>query len=82
MTSSRPTTPLVRWQFERGDRHVACVVNSALVESSFEVATVPLWDVNRAAVETFDTPREALQRHAAIAADLRDSGWTLAAYTG
>jgi hypothetical protein len=81
MSNSQPTAPLVRWQFERGDRRVACMVNLAPVASAFEVATVPLWDVAHAAVETFDSPREALHRHAAIAADLREAGWTLSAYT-
>ena len=81
MTNSQPTASLIRWQFERGDRHLACMVNQAPVASAFEVATVPLWDVTRAAVETFDSSREAFHRHAAIAADLREAGWTLAAYT-
>ena len=70
---------IVRWQFERGDRHLTCLVNAA--SSTFEVATVPLWDINQTAVETFDSPAAALHRHAAIAADLREAGWTLAAYT-
>ena len=84
MTESQATTPLIRWQFERGDRHVACMINLALetqTAAAFEVATVPLWDVAHAAVESFDSPREAIHRHAAIAADLREAGWTLAAYT-
>jgi len=71
--------PIVRWQFERGDRHLTCMVNAA--SSTYEVATVPLWDINQAAVETFNSPAAALHRHAAIAADLREAGWTLAAYT-
>ena len=84
MTDPRATTPLIQWQFERGDRHVACLINLApetQAAPAFEVATVPLWDVAHAAVETFDSPREAIHRHAAIAADLREAGWTLAAYT-
>ncbi|HEY3043372.1 MAG TPA: hypothetical protein VGJ39_05080 [Vicinamibacterales bacterium] len=72
---------LVRWQFERGDRHLACMVQAAPVTSSYEVAIVPLWDVAGSAVETFDSPAAALHRHAAIAAGLREAGWTLAAYT-
>jgi hypothetical protein len=71
--------PIIRWQFERGDRHLTCMVSAA--PSTFEVATVPLWDVRQAAVETFDSPAAALHRHAAIAAGLREAGWTLAAYT-
>ena len=73
--------PIVRWQFERGDRHLACMVQAAAITSSYEVAIVPLWDVGRSAVESFDNSAAALHRHAAIASDLREAGWTLAAYT-
>jgi hypothetical protein len=73
--------PILRWQFARGDRHLTCMVNRADEPSAYEVATVPLWDVRKAAVETFDTPAAAFHRHAAIAADLREAGWRLAAYT-
>ena len=73
--------PLIRWQFERDERHLACMVQAMPITSSYEVAIVPLWDVGRSSVETFDSPAAALHRHAAIAADLREAGWTLAAYT-
>jgi hypothetical protein len=73
--------PLVRWEFERDDRHLMCAIHATPAASSYEVATVPLWDVGRTAIETFNSPGEALQRHAAIAADLRSAGWTVAAYT-
>jgi hypothetical protein len=45
------------------------------------VATLPLWDGGPIGVERFETPGAALHRHAAIAADLRDAGWTVSAYT-
>jgi hypothetical protein len=77
----REIASIVRWQFARGGRRLTCLVNAAPVSSSYEVATVPMWDVGHAAVETFDSPAAALHRHAAIASDLRDAGWTLAAYT-
>ena len=70
----------VRWEFERGERHLLCAINAADT-SPYEVATVPLWDVAHAGVENFESLGAALQRHAAIVTDLRDSGWTLAAYT-
>ena len=73
--------PLVRWQFEQGDRHLTCMVQAEPASSTYEVAIVPLWDVVHSAVETFDSPTAALHRHAAIAAGLREAGWTLAAYT-
>jgi len=44
-------------------------------------AMLPLWSNGISAVERFETPRDALQRHAAIVADLRNAGWTISAYT-
>ena len=72
---------ILRWEFARDERHVLCAVHVAPAGSSYEVATVPLWDVGRTVVETFDTSSAALRRHAAIATDLRAAGWTVVAYT-
>jgi hypothetical protein len=73
--------PIIHWEFERNDRHLMCALRVTPAPSSYEVATVPLWDGGRTAVETFARPGEAFHRHAAIAADLRSAGWTVAAYT-
>jgi hypothetical protein len=83
---SRHDTPetaasLLRWDFARDHHHVMCAVRATAEASSYEVATVPLWDVGRAAIETFKTAAAALRRHAAIAAELRDGGWRIASYT-
>jgi hypothetical protein len=75
------TPPFIRWEFERDHRHLMCAIHAMPAASLYEVATVPLWDVGRTAVETFNSPSAALQRHASIAADLRSTGWTVAAYT-
>jgi len=72
---------LLRWEFSRTHQQVMCAIRAASA-NSWEVVTIPLWDVGRAAIESFSTVREALRRHAAIATDLRDAGWTLRAYTG
>jgi hypothetical protein len=72
---------LIRWEFERKDRHLMCVVHASATEESFEVAMLPLWNGGPLAVESFETAGEALHRHAAIAASLRDAGWTVSAYT-
>lgn len=72
---------LVRWEFARAHQHLMCAIRSTPADSSFELAIVPLWDVGRAAIETFSTATAALRRHAAVAADLRDAGWTVASYT-
>jgi hypothetical protein len=78
--TSLAASVVVQWEFARDNFHLTCGVRSAPA-SSYEVSTVPLWDGGHTAVETFDNPRAALQRHAAIAADLRATGWAVAAYT-
>jgi hypothetical protein len=80
-TQRDDASPIIRWQFERGEQHLTCAVLAAPVVPSYEVATVPLWDIEKSAVETFASPCEALHRHAEIANGLRNAGWTLASYT-
>jgi hypothetical protein len=43
--------------------------------ADYEVCIVPHWDVAQSAVESFDSVTGALQRHADVAMQLRDSGW-------
>ena len=74
-------SPIVRWEFERDRRRLACAVRTDSSGFSYEVAVVPLWNGGQGALETFTSPRAAFHRHAAIAADLRATGWTVAAYT-
>ena len=72
---------LVRWEFGRDHRRLMCAIHATPAASSYEVATVPLWDVAQTSVETFNSASAALLQHAAIAADLREAGWTIASYT-
>jgi hypothetical protein len=84
MNVERPTrkgSPLVRWDFARNRKHVMCSVQRRPSDSFYEVAIVPLWNIGYAAIETFTTARAALRRHAAIASELRDAGWRVAAYS-
>jgi hypothetical protein len=78
---TRSVDPIVRWEFERDHRHLLCAILVTPTASSDEVATVPLSNGGRTAVETFESPSAALHRLAVIAADLRATGWTIAAYT-
>ena len=71
---------VLRWLFRQSDRLVTCGISRA-TEAAFEVVTVPHWDIRRASVERFSCAKAALQRHAEIAALLRESGWSAAAYT-
>jgi hypothetical protein len=82
-TSSRrlSTKPIVQWLLERGHRCVTCRIDARPATRSYEVATIPHWDLTRAAVEIFNAPGPALRRHAAIALELREAGWTVASYS-
>jgi hypothetical protein len=75
------SSPLVRWDFARDRQHVMCTVQRRRSDSFYEVAIVPLWNIGCAAIETFTTATAALRRHAMIAAELRDAGWRVAAYS-
>jgi hypothetical protein len=81
MNTTLPRTPIVRWEFQRGSRHLTCLVDALPDIAEYDVATVPHWDLNASTVETFDAPSAALHRHADIAAHLREAGWTVASYT-
>jgi hypothetical protein len=58
-----------------------CAIRAVPDAASYEVATVPLWDVARSSIETFESASAALLQHAAIATNLRETGWTIASYT-
>jgi hypothetical protein len=78
---NRMSIALIRWDFARDHRHVMCTIQGTPSDSLYELAIVPLWDIGRSAIETFTTATAALRRHAAIAAELRDAGWRVAAYS-
>ena len=78
---NKKSKALIRWEFARNHHHVMCTIQGRPAESLYELAIVPLWDIGRSAIETFSTATAALKRHAAIAAELRDAGWRVAAYS-
>lgn len=65
---------MLRWIFRRRLAMVTCEldVNPA---GGYDVCVVPHWDVSSSAVERFDAPASALQRHAELARCLREAGW-------
>jgi hypothetical protein len=71
---------VLRWQFRLNDRVLTCGVAPSGART-FDVVTVPHWDIGSGSVETFDCATAALQRHATIACELRDAGWSAASYT-
>jgi hypothetical protein len=61
--------------FERRDSALTAQVD-VTPAGIYELRVVPHWDVSRAVVEPFVGPVDALQRHAEIARQLREVGWT------
>lgn len=83
MERTRPTSRrIVRWIFQRGNELLTCGVDRESDRSSYTLSLVPNSNVDAALVEMFESGVGALQRHAGIAAQLRELGWTLIAYTG
>lgn len=76
----KKTNDMIRWQFKFRDRLLTCGV-SRTGASGFSVVTVPHHNVRRGTVEIYRDLASALQRHAAIALQLRASGWSIASYT-
>jgi hypothetical protein len=77
----QPQPPMVlRWQFRLNDRFLTCGITPS-GSRTFDVVTVPHWDVSSGSVETFHCATAALRRHATIASELREAGWTAASYT-
>ena len=71
----RRRKPVLRWMFERRNSALTAQVDVA-PSGTYELVVVPHWDVSRAVVEPFVGPVDALQRHAEIAHQLREVGWT------
>lgn len=74
------TRDMIRWQFRFRDRLLTCGISKSGA-SGFSVVTVPHHNVRRGTVEIYKDLASALQRHAAIALQLRASGWSIASYT-
>jgi hypothetical protein len=68
------------WMFQRQDDAVTCAVDFDARRSAYEVYVMPPRGSSGALVERFDRATSALQRHAQIAAQLRQAGWTVAGY--
>ncbi len=78
---NRRSTRLLRWVFRRGAHIVTTQLDREGQQAAYTLSLVPHWDVRQAVVQTFDAGVTAFRRHAALADELRQHGWTLAAYT-
>ena len=74
---------LLRWTFRRGNELLTCVIDRARSGYGYQLAIVPQRSSHhaRTSIETFRSAFDVLLRHAAIANELRELGWTLVAYT-
>lgn len=79
-TDSPQTNAMVRWQFRMHNRLLTCGVAKSGADG-YSVVTVPHNNVKQATVEIYRDMMSALRRHAAIAAQLRANGWSIASYT-
>jgi hypothetical protein len=74
------TRDFLRWQFRLRDRLLTCGITKSDAKG-YSVVTVPHHNVRKGTVEIYKDLVSALQRHASIAARLRDDGWSIASYT-
>ena len=69
---------VLRWIFRRGNRFLNFEVDH-VPGDAYTLSLVP-WGMERG-VETCETGVSAFQRHSDITSQLRQSGWSLVAYT-
>jgi hypothetical protein len=70
-------TCIVRWVFHCGSDALTCAIEAGSHRSSYDVCILPHWNLSETTVERFDTPANALRRHAEIASFLHESGWVI-----
>ena len=78
--TNNKTRDFLRWQFRQGQRLLTCGI-AKTDATGYSVVTVPHHNVRKGTVEIYKDLVSALQRHASIAAQLRENGWQLASYT-
>ena len=72
---------IVRWIFQKGNELVTCGVVQEAGRPSYTLSLVSNAREDDGLVEVFESGVMALQRHARVAAHLRELGWTVVAYT-
>ena len=76
ITRPERTKTLLQWVFSRENNLVTC----ELLQEGSRYLVRLLTHSGKMIVATFDAGLAAFQRHAALAAELRRSGWMLVAY--
>jgi hypothetical protein len=86
MMTSAPTTKtiqspqrLLAWTFRRGAQFLTCEL-LCTSNQQYAVIVTPHWAAGPAVVEELSNGVNAFHRHAALAMQLRQQGWTVVAY--
>lgn len=80
MKTTTSTPEMVRWQFRLKNRLLTVGV-AKTGAAGYSVVTIPHFNVKKGTVEIYRDLVSALQRHASLAAQLRNDGWSIASYT-
>lgn len=76
---TRAPQRLLAWTFRRGRQFLTCEL-LCTSDQQYAVIVIPQWSGGAAMVEQLANSVDAFQRHAALALQLRQQGWTVAAY--
>ena len=68
--------PLIEWILRREAKSITCQLE-ACGHHADELCILPHWNPSAAVIEHFDAPLPAMMRHAQLARDLCDAGWTV-----
>lgn len=80
MKTTTSTPEMVRWQFRLKNRLLTVGV-AKTGAAGYSVVTIPHFNAKKGTVEIYRDLVSALQRHASLAAQLRNDGWSIASYT-
>lgn len=72
---------LLRWTFLRGNELLTCQIQRRR-SGQYRLSLIPHSGTGQSAIENFPSTMRALHRHATLAAELRQAGWTVASYGG
>ena len=78
-TDTQAPQRLLAWTFRRGGRFLTCEV-LCTPDKRYAVIVIPHWSGGTTLVEQLANSVDAFQRHAALAMQLRQQGWGVAAY--
>lgn len=78
-TDTQAPQRLLAWTFRRGAQLLTCEL-LCTSDQQYAVLVIPHWSAGTPMVEPCANSVDAFQRHAALAMQLRQQGWGVAAY--